>query len=176
MEGYISLHRQIEDNWIWLSEPFSKGQAWVDLLLLASHSESIFYIRGNKIELKCGEIGWSKEKLASRWKWSRKKVLNFLETLEKEQQITQQKLSSIVVLKINNYEKYQKKNNKVNNRRTTEEQQKNIYNNDNNYNNSLISLNIEKNEIEFFAAPREKSFLERVTEQFEIEQIRKVNN
>lgn len=133
-KGYISLHRQIEDNWLWFAEPFSKGQAWVDLLLLASHSGSTFFIRGNKIDLKTGEIGYSKEQLASRWKWSRKKVLNFLKILEKEQQITQHKTPSIVIVRLVNYESYQKKEQQntqqKNNRKPTEEQQKNINNNE----------------------------------------------
>lgn len=135
-KGFILLHRQLEDNWLWLSEPFTKGQAWVDLLILASHSGNTFFIRGNKIELKTGEIGYSKEQLASRWKWSRKKVLNFLKMLEKEQQIEQQKTPSLVVVRIVNYEKYQKKEQQTtqqkNNRKPTEEHKQIIKNNDNN--------------------------------------------
>ena len=135
-KGFILLHRQLEANWLWLSEPFTKGQAWVDLLILASHSGNTCFIRGNKIELKTGEIGYSKEQLASRWKWSRKKVLNFLKMLEKEQQIEQQKTPSLVVVRIVNYEKYQKKEQQTtqqkNNRKPTEEHKQIIKNNDNN--------------------------------------------
>lgn len=142
-KGFILLHRQLEDNWLWLSEPFTRGQAWVDLLILASYSGNTFFIRGNKIELKSGEIGHSKEQLALRWKWSRKKVLNFLKMLEKEQQIEQHKTPSLVVVRIVNYEKYQKKEQQTtqqkNNRRTTEEHKQIMKNNDNNdkeiYNN-----------------------------------------
>ena len=133
-KGYILLHRQVQDNWLWLSEPFTKSQAWIDLLLLASHSGNIFFIRGNKIELKTGEIGYSKEQLATRWKWSRKKVLTFLKMLEKEQQITQHKTPSIVIIRVDNYEKYQKREQQneqqKNNRRTTEEHKQLIINND----------------------------------------------
>ena len=169
-KGYISLHRQIEDNWLWFAEPFSKGQAWVDLLLLASHSGSTFFIRGNKIDLQTGEVGYSKEQLASRWKWSRKKVLNFLKMLEKEQQITQHKTPSIVIVRLVNYEKYQKKEQQItqqkNNRRTTEEQQKNINNNeeiminneDNENNNQRFEKFWEKYDYKKSRAVAEKSF------------------
>jgi len=42
--GFIILQRKITENWLWLSEPFSKSQAWVDLLLLANHSNGSFFI------------------------------------------------------------------------------------------------------------------------------------
>ena len=42
MEGWIKLHRSISDNDLWTSEPFSRGQAFVDLILLASHKDSFF--------------------------------------------------------------------------------------------------------------------------------------
>ena len=145
--GYISLHRQIEHNWLWFAEPFSKGQAWVDLLLLASHSGSTFFIRGNKIDLKTGEVGYSKEQLASRWKWSRKKVLNFLKMLEKEQQIIQRKTPSIVIVELVNYASFQKKDQQTAQQKTnkgaTEEQQENINNNETIMINNEIIINAE---------------------------------
>ena len=87
--GFIILQRKITENWLWLSEPFSKAQAWVDLLLLANHSNGSFFIRGVKVEIKRGEVGKSEESLSQRWKWSRGKVRAFLKLLETEQQIKQ---------------------------------------------------------------------------------------
>ena len=138
-KGYISLHRQIENNWLWFSEPFSKAQAWVDLLILASHTGTSFFIRGNRVDLKSGEIGHSKESLGLRWKWSRKKVISFLKMLEKEQQITQQKMACVLVVRIVNYDKYQKKEQQTaqqkSNRRATDCTHTIMKNNDNNHNN-----------------------------------------
>ena len=39
-EGWIKLHRKIWENKYWL-EPrrFSKAEAWIDIMLLASHKE-----------------------------------------------------------------------------------------------------------------------------------------
>jgi hypothetical protein len=37
--GWICLHRQIQDHWLWEDRPFSRGQAWIDLLMLANHED-----------------------------------------------------------------------------------------------------------------------------------------
>jgi len=132
-EGWIKLHRQITDNSMWLSEPFTKAQAWVDLILIANHKPSYFFVRGNRIDVDRGQLAWSREKIATRWQWSRKKIDGFLKMLEKEQQITQQKSPIINKISISNYETYQEKEQQTtlqkSNRRATEEQQKHTYNN-----------------------------------------------
>ena len=40
--GWIKTYRSILKHWIWEEKPFSKGQAWIDMLLLASHVNSKF--------------------------------------------------------------------------------------------------------------------------------------
>ena len=139
-KGYISIHRKLEDNYLWLAEPFTKGQAWIDLLLIANHKDNSFFLRGIKIDVKRGQIAWSEERLASRWKWSRGKLRNFLKLLEIEQQIIQHRSNKINIIEIINYDFYQKQDNKLNNKKTTKrqqiEQQKDINNNDNNVNNN----------------------------------------
>ena len=67
MEGFVTIHRQIEENELWLMEPFTRGQAWVDLILLANFKESSFMIRGNLVVVKRGQLAWSEKKLAERW-------------------------------------------------------------------------------------------------------------
>lgn len=107
--GWIHLHRKIEANPLWLSEPFTKAQAWVDLLLLANYKDrNSFQIRGNWVNLKSGDVGWSKDHLAQRWKWSRNKVLRFISMLEKLGQVKQQKSPLLTVISIVNWETYQK--------------------------------------------------------------------
>ena len=113
MDGWIKLHRKISNNGLWTCEPFTRGQAWVDLLLLASHTSNYFYIRGIKIILERGQLAWSETKLADRWKWSRSKLRKFLKELEKEQQIEQQKNNVIQVITIINYNEYQLKEQQI---------------------------------------------------------------
>ncbi len=109
MEGWIKLHRKISENIFWTCEPFTRGQAWVDLLLLASYQDSFFYVRGIKVDVKKGQLAWSESKLSERWGWSRTKLRKFLNDLEKEQQIIQQKDNVIQVITVVNYDEYQEK-------------------------------------------------------------------
>lgn len=76
-QGWIKLWHKLCDSQIWLCEPFSRGQAWVDLLLMASTQETDHP----------GEIYCSIRYLAKRWKWSRDKVDLFLKQLEKSEMI-----------------------------------------------------------------------------------------
>ena len=135
-EGWIKLHRQIQDNKLWTCEPFTRGQAWVDLIIIANHKRNYFYLRDHKIEVERGQVGWSQLKLSTRWKWSRSKVKKFLNDLEKEQQIKQQVTQSTTIIEILNYEAYQEKEQQdaqqKDNRKTTEEQQKSTNKNEKN--------------------------------------------
>lgn len=107
MSGWIKLHRTIQDNDLWLAEPFTWAQAWVDLLLSASHKPRSFFIRKNEVQLERGQLGWSEITMGKRWQWSRGKVRRYLAMLEARGMIVQQtsKLTSIVT--ICNYEEYQ---------------------------------------------------------------------
>lgn len=135
-KGWVSIHRQISDNDLWLSEKFTRGQAWVDMILLANHKDGFVRVRGNKVDLKRGQLGWSKERLAERWQWSRKKVSSFLNELEKEQQIAQQKSLILSVVTIVNYDKFQENDaTEVTTKEQQSAQQKNTNNKDNNKNN-----------------------------------------
>lgn len=80
-KGYIKLHRQIEDSWLWNEKPFSKGQAWIDLLLLANHSDHKEMRNGELTEYKRGQVCRPMTELAERWGWDRRTVKRFLDVL-----------------------------------------------------------------------------------------------
>ena len=109
--GWIKLHRKIMDGAYWLSEPFTRAQAWIDLLLLANHTPGHIRKRGILIEVQRGQVGFSEESLVARWKWSRGKVIRFLSELKSNQKISRNpvqqnpKLSSLIT--IVNYDLYQ---------------------------------------------------------------------
>ena len=105
--GWIKLYRQIFDDPEYLAEPFCRNMAWVDLLLLANHDTNCFRVRGNKITVERGQVGWSEESLAQRWKWSRGKVRRFLDELQKKKQIVQQKNKILSLISICKYDLYQ---------------------------------------------------------------------
>lgn len=101
------LHRQLIDHPLYFAEPFSRIMAWIDLLLLANHATGYIYVRGNRIEVNRGQVGLSEDTLAQRWKWSRGKVRRFLNELENDQQIVQQKSRVKSLISVVNYDKYQ---------------------------------------------------------------------
>ena len=109
--GWIKLHRIIMDHPDWLAEPFTRAQAWVDLLLLANHKIGHIRKRGILIEVQRGQVGYSEETLAKRWKWSRDKVRRFLGVLGRVGQISrkpvQQNPKLSCLISIVNYEAYQ---------------------------------------------------------------------
>ena len=106
-DGWISLHRKIEECWLWLDEPFSKGQAWVDLLLMANHHDKQISFNGKIITVSAGSRITSILYLSERWQWSRHKVSNFLNLLEKDKMITQKRDNKKTLITIVNYEFYQ---------------------------------------------------------------------
>jgi len=138
-KGWISVHRQIWNSWVWDDKPFSKGQAWIDLLLLANHEPNKTLIGNQIIHVKRGELISSEVKLSERWGWSRKKTREFLKVLQSDGMITKKSTSKYTAITIVNYEIYQDvgttKEQQKNSRGTAEEQQKNTNNNDNNVNN-----------------------------------------
>ena len=103
MDGYIKLYRKICDNWLWADKPFSKGQAWIDLIILANHKE-VKILQGNEIfTAERGDVVTSTVKLAERWGWSRHKVMTFLDMLESDSMITQKRGSKRTYLTLCNY-------------------------------------------------------------------------
>jgi hypothetical protein len=120
MEGWVKIHRRLSENPLWTCEPFSRGQAWVDLILIANHADSFFYKRGVMLEVKRGQVGVSEVGLSDRWKWSRTKIRKFLNDLEKEQQIIQQKSNVTQLITIVNYDSYQQKEQQKDSRKTAE--------------------------------------------------------
>lgn len=108
MAGFIKLYRTIQENDLWLSEPFTKSQAWIDLLMLANRKDGLIHIKnGEMITIHRGECAWSMERLAARWKWSRTKVKGYFEYLKKTKMIHQKNIPKTTIINILNYERYQ---------------------------------------------------------------------
>lgn len=148
-QGWISVHRKIEDDWLWKDKPFSKGQAWVDLLLMVNHEDNKILFNGELIEVKRGQRITSIKKLCDRWGWSNKKVKRFLELLQEDDkiglEIAPRKATTITIV---NYSLYQDeapaKASRKHQRSITEAPQRHINNNDNNDNNDNKDDDIEK--------------------------------
>lgn len=107
--GWIKLHRQLQECPIWYGERFSKGQAWVDLLMLANHSDKEILFNGEIITVKRGQYLTSTVKLSEKWLWNRKTVMSFLKLLEKDKMISRVSDNKKTLITIENYEIYQSK-------------------------------------------------------------------
>ena len=149
-QGWISIHRKIQECFLWVDkEPFDRRSAWIDLLLSANHENKKVMFDGKPIIVNRGDKLTSILALADRWHWSRHKVSNFLNVLESEQMIVQKRDNKKTLITIVNYEVYQTiaevKGQQKDNRRTTEGHQKDTNNNDNNDNKDII-IESERNE------------------------------
>lgn len=141
-EGWISIHRQIQDCFIWDKKPFSWGQAWIDLLLLVNHEDKKTYFSGKMITVGRGQRITSINKLAQRWGWSRHKVSDFLNILENEEMIIQNRDMKKTLITIVKYEVYQQSPNKkgqVKDKSRTSDGQVTDTNNNENNDNNIVS-------------------------------------
>lgn len=105
--GWIKLDRKITEHFLWEDRPFSKGQAWIDLLLLANHKEHKVPYKGKIVTCRRGEVDRSISWLAERWGWSRWKARDFLHTLEADQMVVVKATAHRTTVTIENYAFYQ---------------------------------------------------------------------
>lgn len=71
-EGWAKVWRKLIDHPLWLEEKFTRGQAWVDLILMAKRPDSD----------DPGAVCCSVLYLSRRWRWSHGKVERFFERLK----------------------------------------------------------------------------------------------
>ncbi|ABR47067.1 phage protein [Alkaliphilus metalliredigens QYMF] len=141
-KGWISLHRQMQNHWLWDDKPFSKGQAWMDLLMMANHQENKFLLGNELIKVERGSFVTSELKMIKRWGWSKTKLRNFFKLLEEDEMIMKKTDKKKTILTICNYNEYQTSENhketmrepQENQVKTTKKPQENTNNNDNNEN------------------------------------------
>ena len=150
--GWISLHRQILDSWIWEDKPFSYGQAWTDMILVANHEDNNILFEGKIITIPRGAFHTSILKLADRYGWNRKKTTKFLDLLENQKMVTTERTTHGTTITIVNYDKFQTLGTTDGTTNgtaqgTTKGQPRdtnNNVNNDNNIINNIISLEPDK--------------------------------
>lgn len=104
---YFAVNRRLIRSEQWTSEPFTRSQAWIDLIGLARWEDGFARLRGVRVDVKRGQLCWSIKELAKRWKWSQGKVSRYLCELETDSQIESQKTNVTTVITITNYDRYQ---------------------------------------------------------------------
>jgi len=106
--GWIRLHRKTRDHWLWDNkEVKSKFEAWIDILMMASHEERSVYMKEQLVVIKRGEVCCSLNTFAKRWKWSTGKVRRFISVLKTDTMVVQRTTRVATHLSICNYDTYQ---------------------------------------------------------------------
>ena len=110
LAGYVQLHKSIRKNPVWKREPFTYGQAFTDLILLAVDAQSApqcVWIQGEQIVLERGQVGWSISKLADEWHRTRVWVNTFLKWAEGRGMVTVDSNHRRTIITLMNYDAYQ---------------------------------------------------------------------
>ena len=146
-KGWISLHRTIEDHWLYpKNREFTKYEAWIDILLETNHSEQKVLIKDALITCKRGESIRSMKEWAKRWNWSKSKVKRFFDLLQSDSMIEYKSVQITTHLTVCNYDNYQDSRNatetQLKRKRNASETQTNTNNNVNKANNVNNGNNI----------------------------------
>ncbi len=156
-KGWIKLHRCIQDNVLWQDKPFSRGQAWVDLILMANHEDNKFLLGNEWVDVKRGSFITSEHKLMDRWGWSKTKTRDFLKMLENGEMIVKnsdRKKTTITIEKYNNYQniettKKPKKNHEETTKRPQRDPNKKIKNDKNEKKYIYYAEKVKLTEVEY---------------------------
>jgi hypothetical protein len=109
--GWIKLHRSMAEHQLWLSRPFTIGQAWVDLLMQANYHESTVLHGYRPLTIQRGQVFTSLERLRTRWQRDRKTVRAWLLAFESDGMLTRASAygadGGYTLLTIRNYDRYQ---------------------------------------------------------------------
>lgn len=122
VSGWIKLHRQIRNHWVFKNADYFK--AWVVIISEVNHQSSKVLIEGELIECKRGQ---SVNSLAT-WvsilgnDWTIQKLRTFLKLLEKDGMINTEGLRKTTRLTVCNYDSYQSEQ-QADNKQTTSRQQ-----------------------------------------------------
>lgn len=111
--GHVKLARKAFDadhGDPWWLEPrvFSRWEAWVDVIQMACFSAYKYVTKLCVLTLERGEFVASRRYLASRWKWTEKRVRHWLQSAEKGARLRAQRETPVgTVYLIVNYDTYQ---------------------------------------------------------------------
>ena len=125
--GWIKIHRKIQDNFI-----YTDSQAlhlWIHILLECNHTDREYLFNGKKVVTERGSFITGRKRLSEKTGISESKVYRLLKLFKSEHLIEHQKTSKYSIISVVNYNTYQsgehQNEQQVNNKRTASEQQVN---------------------------------------------------
>lgn len=107
-KGWIKLDRNLLDHPLWKEKPFSKGQAWIDILFLVEWKARYVRIGGKKRKVNPGQCWITLNTLALRWGWSKETVRRFLKRLERDGSVSLSVTEGGTRLTVENWREYQR--------------------------------------------------------------------
>ena len=86
MSSWIRHERAFFETDMWLEEPFSKGQAWLDLIYKAYWKDSTLSVNSRKdqVFIPRGSMYFTYRYFAKRWQWDIGKVIRFIKFLARQ--------------------------------------------------------------------------------------------
>jgi DNA replication protein DnaD len=109
-KGWIRLHRDIFDNFLYTERPFCRVAAFIDLVLLANHEDNEIFFDGEIMVVKRGQVVTSVRKLCDRWGWSNTKINKYFKILESKLMLSRNSDKKKTLITLINYRKYQDTN------------------------------------------------------------------
>ncbi|WP_263560002.1 DnaD domain protein [Paenibacillus polymyxa] len=107
MDGWIKLHRKIQDHWIYQEKrKFSRYEAWLDMLMMANHKSNKFLHGNELVVVEKGQFITSEIKLMERWDWGKNKLRLYLDLLEKDGMIIKKSDRKRTTITLCNYGVY----------------------------------------------------------------------
>ena len=112
---FIIVPRSIFESDAFGREPFSKREAFLDLVQMAAYESGKMFMAGHTYPIERGQLVVSKSYLVKRWRWNVDKVRRFLQYLERNgmcnckcyQERDQEHYYPITLISIASYDSYQ---------------------------------------------------------------------
>jgi hypothetical protein len=109
--GYVKVYRSLLNHAIWIGGRFSRGQAWVELVMEAAYEDHESFATHGPAWIKRAQVLTTQTTLARRWKWDRETVRLFLRELERHSMVrietSKTTSTGFTLITILNYEKFQ---------------------------------------------------------------------
>lgn len=106
-KGYFTVQRSFLESEEWLREPFTRGQAWLDLIGRANYEPRETWVGARRVVIPRGTLFTTYSELAKRWRWGKGKTIRFVHELEAAGMCTANSTANGTAITIDNYNKYQ---------------------------------------------------------------------
>ncbi len=108
MGTFITVPRTLFDENAFPAEPYSRREAFLDLVQMARHKTETIPIKGGVVSVNRGETIVSIRKLSAKWGWSKGKVEKVINEFILQSRIGRRMDGITTIISITNYDVFQK--------------------------------------------------------------------